>query len=177
MGGRKRLGLVLAAGAAFVLLAAGAALADNYQYRFASADQAAARSAVLLRSDLPMLKGWKGGSVKPDESPQTANDSCNGYLPKESDLVVTGDSETKYALNGATIDTQATVFQSAAMVEADWKRQPKASEWPKCLHDQWAAAAPKGTTLVSARMLSLPRFGTHQLALQVIVSVSPGVGK
>ena len=55
MGGRKRLGLVIALGGAFVLLAAAAALADNYQYRFASADQAAARSAVLLRSDLPML--------------------------------------------------------------------------------------------------------------------------
>src|SRR4051794_11101542 len=81
MGGRKRLGLVFAAGAAFVLLAAGAALADNYRYRFASADQSAARSAVLLRSDLPMLKGWKGGSVKPDETPQTAKDACNGYLP------------------------------------------------------------------------------------------------
>jgi len=177
MGGRRRLGLVLAVGGAFVLLVAAAALADNYRYRFASADQAAARSAVLLRSDLPMLKRWKGGAVKPDETPQTATDGCNGYLPKESDLVVTGDSETKYSLNGAMIETQATVFRSKGMVETDWKRQPKASEWPKCLRDQWAASGPKGATLVSARILSLPRVGTHQLALEVVFSVTPGVGK
>ena len=60
--------------------------------------------------------------------------------------MVTGDSETKYSLNGAMIETQATVFRSTGMVETDWKRQPKASEWPKCLRDQWAASGPKGAT-------------------------------
>jgi hypothetical protein len=177
MGGRKRLGFVLAAVAAVLLLAAGAALADNYQYRFTSADQAAARSAVLSRSDLPALNSWKGGSVKPDESPQTEKDRCNGYIPKESDLVVTGDSETKYSLNGFTIDTQATVFRSAAMVDTDWKRQPTPSEMLKCMHDQWATAGPKGTTFVSGRMLSLPHLGTHLLALQITFAGSFGVGK
>jgi len=177
MGGSRRLGFVLAVGAAVLLLAAGAALADNYQYRFVSADQAAARRTVLLRAYLPALIGWKGGSVKPDESGQTAKDRCHGYLPKESDLVVTGDSETKYSLNGFTIDTQATVFRSAAMAEADWKRQPKSSEMLKCFHEQWASLGPKGSTFMSGRRVSPSNLGTNLLALQIKFSMSAGVGK
>src|SRR5205823_14349512 len=95
---------------------------------------------------------------------------------KESDLVVTGDSATKYSLNGFTIDTQAQVFQSAAMVETDWKRQ-RPSELVKCFHDHWATQGPKGTTFVSGRTLSPPHLATHLVALQVVFSVSRGAGK
>src|SRR5919197_5380975 len=124
-----KLRAVVAAGAALALLAADGAAADNYQYRFTSTDQAAARRAVLLRTDLPTLSTWKGGFVKPDESADDT--SCHGYSPKLSDLVVTGDSETKYESNGFTIDTQPTVLGNKPMDGPVWGRNTRLSHVPQ----------------------------------------------
>jgi len=157
-----------------MLLCAGSALADNYQYRFVGADQAAARHIVLQPSDLPALSSWKGGFVKPDET--RSNDRCNGYLPKESDLVVTGDKETRYSLNGFTIDTQASVFRSATMVATDWSRQPKPSALMQCFRSDWPTYGPKGTKFGSVARLPL-HAGTHSLAFQIVFWGTEGAAK
>ena len=72
------------------------ALADNgnrQKIRFNAADQAAARAAVLRRSDLGSGADWKGGARKPD---LTQTDPCPNYNPKQSDLVLTGIAETQF---------------------------------------------------------------------------------
>src|ERR671934_2424433 len=55
---------------------------QDLQIRIDAADQAAARAALLRRSDLGT--GWNGGPAKPDRLP---TGGCAGHAPKLSDLV------------------------------------------------------------------------------------------
>jgi hypothetical protein len=115
---------VSAAVIALVLVLCGAALADNYTYRRTSRDDATAASITVKRGVFPTTLQLTGGRVKPDETPNT--DTCNGRTPKQSDLVVTGDAETRYSSKTtgiATIDSQVTLLESAAMVRTDFARQ------------------------------------------------------
>src|SRR6266566_58517 len=107
MFGKRRFGLVAAVGAALAAgSVAGATGGADYQYRKTPADQALAARLVLLRSDLPGLKAWKGGFVKPDESP--SSDPCDFGGPSTKTIpVVTGHKETKYSLGPATLQTEA----------------------------------------------------------------------
>jgi hypothetical protein len=173
---RKRIAVValvaLVVGALPVL--AGAAPAENYQYRFTPADQALAARIVLLRRDLPALRqsGWTGGAVKPDLSPDPLR--CPGlYAPKESDLIVTGYKETDYKLPQVReVDTYATVFQSAKMQAADWSRSARMAPLLRCTRARWTAILGSGTRLVSVSPLSLPRLGTRMLAFRIVFEVT-----
>ena len=81
----KRVLLVAAAATTASLILVGAALAENYQYRFTKADEAVAARIVQHA----VAKGWTGGAVKPDLTPDPLR--CPGfYAPRESDLVITG---------------------------------------------------------------------------------------
>lgn len=168
---KKRLFLSVALSAIGLLAVTGAALAENYQYRFTSADQTLAARILLNPSNVP--KGWTGGSVKPDLSPDPLR--CPGYYaPKESDLVVTGAKETDFTYkNSQELDTYSTVFQSPAMAETDWHRSNNVPSFFKCLRAKWATLpAGKGSKIISLALLSLPRFGTHSLAYRVVFETS-----
>jgi hypothetical protein len=118
-------GLLVFASAAVVAAAvAVSAPADNYRFAKTPADNLLAKVAVLKRTDLPSTSTLRGGLVKPDESPTTVSDSCNGRSPKESDLVVTGDAASRFAdPSGAlVIYTQAAVFSTSTMAAADVAR-------------------------------------------------------
>jgi hypothetical protein len=107
-----------------VLALCGAALADNYTYRRTAKDDATAASITAKLAAFPASLQLTGGRVKPDETPNT--DTCNGRTPKQSDLVVTGDAETRYSSKAsgvATIDTQVSLFKAASMVKTDFARQ------------------------------------------------------
>ena len=115
---------VSAALAALVLVLCGAALADNYTYHRTARDDATAGSIAVARGAFPASLRLTGGRVKPDETPDT--DSCNGRVPKESDLVVTGDAETRYSSRTSgivMIDSQVTLLATGAMVKTDFARQ------------------------------------------------------
>jgi hypothetical protein len=134
---------------------ADAALTENYQYKRTAQDDAKAGAIVFQRSDLPpALKSLKGGRIKPDETPTTSNDRCNGYLPKQSDLVVTGDAASRYADGAGTgeIDTQVSLFKTAAMAAADWNRQ-----WPtmnaSCIREAMANGLKSGESVGSVTRL------------------------
>ena len=61
--------LMVVTAIACLFATAAVALADNgnrQKIRFNAADQAAARAAVLRRSDLGSGADWKGGAKKPD---------------------------------------------------------------------------------------------------------------
>jgi hypothetical protein len=105
-----------------VLLVCGAAYADNYTFKRTRAGDAAAGAATLRATDFPAQLGLTGGPVKPDETPDT--DSCNGYQPKERDLVVVGDAETRFhdSPRSVAVDSQVEVFQSTAMAATDVRR-------------------------------------------------------
>jgi hypothetical protein len=156
---------------ALALVAVGAAAAENYQYRIVAKDKALASSIVLKQTELPGPAGWTGGAVKPDRSGQTEADRCNGYLAKQSDLVVTGDAETRYSFQATQIDTQVDLFRTAAMVEKDWQRNALHPGLVECLRKGFATRLPKTERFVSLNKVAYPRFGTHTLAFRMLFDV------
>jgi hypothetical protein len=145
------------------IAAAAIALADNYQYRLTPAGQAAAAKVVLDPSLLP--KGWKGGPVKPDLSPNPLR--CPDYAPKQSDLVVNGAKESDFTFRTHEIDSYATVFQSPAMVETDVRRGGNINAFFGCIRKVWPTLS-KGTKLLSVTRLALPKVTAHSLAYRVV---------
>jgi hypothetical protein len=107
---------------ALSLTVCAAALAENYTFKRTKAGDALAAAVTLRKGDLPAQLGLTGGRIKPDETPNT--DSCQGYTPKERDLVVVGDSETSFhdSARSVLVDTQVQVFQSSAMTATDVQR-------------------------------------------------------
>lgn len=136
-----------------VLTLCAAAFADNYTYKRTAADDDAAASVTLRKTDFPAQLRLTGGRVKPDETP--SNDSCNGYRPKESDLVVSGDAESRFhdSTRSIVVDSQAQLFRTAAMAATDVRRgQPMLSS--AC---QAQAAKQEHVKLVSYSNLGHPR--------------------
>jgi hypothetical protein len=134
------------------LLVCGAAYADNYSYKRTRAGDAAAASMTVRRTDFPAQFRLTGGRVKPDETPNL--DSCNGYRPKERDLLVAGDAESRFhdGTRDVVVDSQVELFQSTAMAAADVRRGKRMLA-PAC---QAQAARQEHVKLVSYSLLGRP---------------------
>jgi microcompartment protein CcmK/EutM len=169
---KTRLATIGLAAAALALVVVAAAAAENYQYKIVARDKATAGKVALQRSDLGGLTGWAGGAVKPDRSPETEDDRCNGYLPRQSDLVVTGDAETKYTYQGTIIDTQIDVLRTPAMVATDWQRSIDHPGYLACARQSAARELPKGERLVSLTKLPYSTFGTKSVAYRALINVT-----
>ena len=115
--------LATAAVGALALVAAGAATAENYRFGRTHIDDSTAASVTLKPTDFPAAWRLHGGRTAPDETPITA--SCNGYRPRLSDLVVTGDAASVFTDPRHSIDVRSRVelFESAKMARADFARQ------------------------------------------------------
>ena len=126
MGGRRlaAVGFSVALGLVSVLAAAAATHHENYRYARTEADDAAAAKVVLRKADLPSSSTVQGGPSKPDETPETARDICNGKMQEEHDLVVTGDAHSSFRdpQSVLEIESQARVFKTAAMAAKDFSR-------------------------------------------------------
>jgi hypothetical protein len=159
--------------ALLVCAIAGSALAatgDREQHRFTAADQAAARSAVLVRSDLGKT-GWTGGAKKPDLSPPVP---CANWNPKQSDLVLTGAAETDWKHAGLEIDTEAQVLQTAEMVKLDWQRTVTDPHAIPCLESELkkSLSGAASAKFVSFKRLSFPHIGTFSRAYLTTIDVT-----
>ncbi len=144
------------------------ALTENYRYRRTARDDAKAAAILLTRSDLPSSSAVKGGRVTPDETPTTSKDACNGHVAKESDLIITGDAKSKFVDPSGvlTIESSVSVYQTAAMVLADWSRQ-RPLLTANCLRQVLARSATP-TRLVSFRRLrSLPGYANDNYVIDV----------
>jgi hypothetical protein len=159
---------------------ADAALTENYQYKRNAQDDAKAAAIVFQRTDLPpALKSLKGGRIKPDETPATSKDECDGYLPKQSDLAVTGDAESRYSDSTGTLafDTQVSLFKTSAMASLDWKRQMPSMN-AACIRKAAANAASSGESLISVIRLPSIRCGCENASFALDVAYSyPGKPK
>lgn len=135
-----------------MLLVCGAAYADNYSYKRTTAGDAAAGSMTLRKADFPAQLLLAGGRVKPDETPNV--DSCNGYIPKESDLVVIGDAESRLSdsAHSVVVDSQVELFRSTAMAAKDVRRGKRMLS-PTC---QAQTATQEHVKLVSYSLLGRP---------------------
>jgi hypothetical protein len=158
---------------ATALAAAAAALAgngDREQVHLNAADTAAARAAVLRRSDLPPPAEWKGGMKKPDLSARGAR--CANFQPKRSDLVVTGVAESDFSRAIFHFDSLAKVFKTARMLRLDWQRVALAPGLLPCLRHYLAKGIPAGMKIVSILRLSFPHVAEYTYAARAVVDVA-----
>jgi hypothetical protein len=132
--------------------AAAAGTADHNQVKLTAADQAAAKKSVIRLSDLGT--GWSGGAVKFD-----LNDTlvCANYHPKQSDLVLTGAAEAKYAIGGSQLDSVAQVFRTPDMVTTDWHRSVLNPQLVPCLHETLAGSLATNQTIASIGRIAFPQ--------------------
>jgi hypothetical protein len=163
--------LTVAAAMACLFATTAVAFADNgnrQKIRFNAADQAAARAAVLRRSDLGSGADWDGGAKKPD---LTKTDSCPNYDPKQSDLVLTGIAETQFTQGILAFDSEVQVLQTPRMVQLDWRRSVLAPGVLPCLRSTTTKGLPAGATVVSLRRLPFPRVAPYTAAFRLITDV------
>jgi hypothetical protein len=99
-----------------------AAYAENYTSKRTKAGDATVASMILRKADFPAQFRLTGGRGAPDETPNT--DSCNGYTPKEHDLVVVGDASSTFqnANRSVVVYSQVGMFATSAMAAADVQR-------------------------------------------------------
>jgi hypothetical protein len=168
---RRALLCAVAGVAAVAAAGALAATGEREQHHFTAADQKAARTAVILRSDLGA--GWSGGAKKPDLSPPKI---CPNWNPKQADLVLTGAAETDWKHPGLELETEAQVLQTAAMVKLDWQRTVLDPAAVSCLKSQLEKqfSGANGTTLVSFRRIAFPHVGTYSRAYVTTVDIAAG---
>jgi hypothetical protein len=150
--------LLLAVLGALVLAGtAAAATSDHNQVKLTAKDQAAAKRIVLRSADLGGT--WTGGYVKPDLNDVLV---CANYHPKQSDLVLTGSAESKFAVTGAQLDSVAQVFRTPTMVETDWKRSVLNPQLASCLRTTLAGNLSSTQKLVSLARIPFPEgHGIH----------------
>jgi hypothetical protein len=148
------------------LVLAGGALANKN--RIDKADQAAVQHEVLRSSDLPSTVKWQGGAIKPDNS---SSFTCPGYHPKDSDLVTTGDAESKFSTPGLTVDSEVGRLETAKMLELDWKRSVVPAIIP-CVGRAFAHAAHGTLTILSVHRVSFPSIATHTVDYRVLFRTS-----
>jgi hypothetical protein len=169
--GRLTIGVLAVFTAA--LAVATSAAAENYQFKIVAKDAATATHVVLQRSDLGGLTGWTGGKVAPDRTPETEKDRCNGYLPKQSDLVVTGDAATTFRLAGAAvIHTEVSLLQTPAMVATDWQRTVAHPGFLGCLRQSAQRELGKSDHVISVTKLPYSKWGTKSAAFRVLFNTT-----
>ena len=138
------------------------------QIHFTAADQSAALGAVLRLRDLGS-SGWRGGRVKPD---LTSGLACRGYVPKQSDLVLTGAAETSWGRTGLQVRSVAQVLKTRAMVARDWERTVADPRAVACLRGAITKGLTSSERLVSFRRLAFPRLATYSTAYRALIDVS-----
>jgi hypothetical protein len=172
----RRVRLLFTAGAAYACLLAcsGMAAADDYRHVTSSADVAAARRAVLTRSDLWSPSEWKnvGNAAAPGAPGSTSGESCRGSRPN---VVVTGDasSDFEYGHGAARIITSVNVFRTVSMLEAAWRHEVDVSAIA-CTRAALKSEAHKVGRLTSFRRLPFPRAGSHTVAFRSLIRLNDG---
>ena len=159
---------VLAASAVVLVSAPGVFAGDGkQQIKLTKRDQAAARAAVLRRSDLGSSE-WQGGPVKPDLS---STPNCPNFHPKVSDLVVTGAAETAFRRSSLEFSSVAEVLKARRMVRLDWRRSVVPPAAVPCLRRTLAQSLPPGATIVSFARVPFPRVGTRSSRFRGLVRI------
>lgn len=148
---------------------ASAATADKEQIHLTAAGQAAARAVVLRRVDLGTAAGWTGGTKKPSDS---AGPNCSGYDPKQSDLVKIGDAESEWKNGPLTLDSEAQILKTPAMVRLDWQRTVLNPHVLPCLRQVFAKELPANAKVVSVSRFALPPLAPYTRAYRLVVDVA-----
>jgi len=164
----RRTTSVLAASAVVLVSAPGVFAGDGkQQIKLNKRDQAAARVAVIRRTDLGS-SGWQGGSVKPDLS---STPNCPQFHPKVSDLVVTGAAQTTFNRSGVEFGSVAEVLKTRRMVQLDWRRSVIPPAAVPCLRRTLANGLPASARIVSFARIPFPHVGTRSARFRGVVRI------
>jgi hypothetical protein len=151
---------------------AAAANGKGETIQFNAADQAAARSATLRRSDLTPAGGWTGGRVKPDLSPPP---SCPNYPVDLSRFVLTGTAASDWTRGTLELSSDTDVLKTAQMLRREWQIQVQASGAIACIRGQTAkAVAAEGGKLVSFKRIPFPHLATYSAAFRMVAEFTAG---
>ena len=154
---------------------AGGAFADTdrKQIKLTVADQAAARAALVRRSDLPGAP-WLGGRLEPDlsQAPRT----CRNYRPKQSDLVLTGIAESSFIRRDGrlSVDSGVHMVRTARMLRLDWQRVVVAPRAIRCHRRDIAKRISRNGRLVSFRRIPFPHLTRYAVEYRAVVDVPAG---
>jgi hypothetical protein len=163
----------LLAAALLALACAAAAVADDPSVRIRSADQARAVRALLRQTDFGV--GWRGGRTT---ATKLTSPSCPGFNPKESDLIVTGHAEAKFAFqqSGVTVNQDVQVLVNEGAVRKDFSRTIR-PPLAGCLAYQLRKAS--NVTGVTVKRITFPAVGTTSAAYRatIVVQGANGPGK
>lgn len=164
---KRRDDIALLVTALAALTFAGVAWAGNWPVKFNATDQAAARAAVLKKSDIGTATGWKGGVAKPDFSPS----ACTLHQPKVSDLLVTGAAASKWSYQGAlSFHSETWVLQTAAMVKLDWQRTVAHPSLVPCFRQEFGTEP--SMKLVSIKRISLPKLAPLSRRYRILIDLT-----
>jgi hypothetical protein len=159
----------------FLVLAipASASNPNRESFRINAADQAAAASALVKRTDLRSNVGvphWRGGRVRPDSSP---NPTCPNYHPDLSVFVVTGDAASRWTDAPYGVFSEIEVLQSAEMVRREWKAQIATPAAVPCIRSSFAKSiAAAGNTFISFKRIPFPRLATYSAGFRLVATVN-----
>jgi hypothetical protein len=166
----------VAGAAALVVCVAPAALAGSGGKRIElnRVDQAAARGAIVRRSDL-RSGSWSGGPIAPDLKPEP---TCPNYHPKQSDLVLTGAAASNFLRSDRrALGTNVKVLRTARMVSLDWRRQVMAAGVVACQRLLWGKSLGPGAKVVSFVRIRLPKMAKYAAEFRGFADVTVGTGK
>ena len=165
--------LALCGAVVAALALAGTAAADKEKIHLTKSGQAAARAAVLARSDLGPVSGWTGGTTKPDLSVSVP---CTSYDPKQSDLVLNGAAKSVWKHAGLELESEAQVLQSPAMVRLDWQRTVLAPQMLPCLRSALVKSLGASGKLVSFGRTAFPSLAAYARRYRALVDVPTATG-
>jgi hypothetical protein len=137
------------------------------QIKLNKRDQAAARAAVVRRTDLGS-SGWQGGPVKPD---LTSTPNCPHFHPKVSDLVVTGAAQTAFNRSGLEFSSVAEVLETRRMVRLDWRRSVVPRAAVPCLRRTLENGLPAGAKIVSFGRVPFPQTGSRSTRFRGVIRI------
>jgi hypothetical protein len=137
------------------------------QIKLNKRDQAAARAAVIRRTDLGSTR-WLGGAVKPDLS---STPNCPHFHPKVSDLVVTGAAETAFHRGTLEFSSVAEVLKTRRMVRLDWRRSVIPRAAVPCVRRTLAQGLPTGARIVSFARVPFLRVGARSTRFRGVIRI------
>jgi hypothetical protein len=138
--------------------------------RIVAADQKKAAAIVLKRADL--AAGWKRVGT-----PDSGDDlKCPGFSPNESDLTLTGESETEFEYTGGMpyIGSFSNVYVSSKDALASWTRSVKPAV-ARCIAHffrQGVAADGGKVTILKQGRMAFPRVAPRTAAFRVTARVT-----
>lgn len=153
-------------GVVLVALALGSTAAAN-KIHLNAADQKAAQAALLKLSEMPNASPWTGGPVAFSGAPLT----CANFNPKSSDLVTTGQAQSTFKAQGATVTDTVQILATNKMVDLDLART-FTSQFLPCLASKYKQTGKVSSHVISAAKLPFAQLAPHTVGYRIIWTVT-----